>query len=166
MRSLSIDWKGADDGRSEIGLANIAAASRRRSGSGMRCTLSPRSVSASAADVRRCSPVAARSFSTTRSALPSRERRKRLRLSSGAELALLVEASRAVPFLAVPIRSIERLTPQELIYLASGARLLARQAKEGADQQESPSVRQTFESAERVYLDLAAKCERLAGTSR
>jgi len=64
------------------------------------------------------------------------------------------------------VRSLERLTPQELIYLACGARLLARQAKESAGQQESPSVRQTFEDAERVYLDLAAKCERLAGASR
>jgi hypothetical protein len=64
------------------------------------------------------------------------------------------------------VRSLERLTSQELIYLASGARLLARQAKESAAHQESPSVRETFENAERVYLDLAAKCERLAGASR
>jgi hypothetical protein len=66
----------------------------------------------------------------------------------------------------MPVRSLERLTAQELIYLASGARLLARGARESAEQQESPSVRQTFENAKRVYLDLVAKCERLAGASR
>lgn len=66
----------------------------------------------------------------------------------------------------MPVRSLERLTSQELIYLASGARLLARRAREDAEQQESPSLRQTFENAERVYVDLAAKCERLAGASR
>jgi hypothetical protein len=63
----------------------------------------------------------------------------------------------------MPVRFLERLTSQELIYLASGARLLTRGARESADQQESPSVRQTFENAGRVYLDLADKCERLAG---
>jgi hypothetical protein len=55
-----------------------------------------------------------------------------------------------------------RLTSQELIYLATGARLLAAQARANAEQQGSTSVRSIFEQSERVYLELAAKCERLA----
>lgn len=55
-----------------------------------------------------------------------------------------------------------RFTSQELIYLATGARLLAAQARSDAQQQPSTSVRGIFEAAERVYVDLAAKCERLA----
>jgi hypothetical protein len=55
-----------------------------------------------------------------------------------------------------------RFTSQELIYLATGARLLAAQARSDAEQQQSTSVRCIFENAERVYLELAAKCERLA----
>jgi len=55
-----------------------------------------------------------------------------------------------------------RLSSQELIYLATGARLLAAQARSNAQQQQSTSVRSIFENAERVYLELAAKCERLS----
>lgn len=55
-----------------------------------------------------------------------------------------------------------RFTAQELIYLATGARLLAAQARSDAQQQSSTSVRSIFENAEQVYLELAAKCERLA----
>jgi hypothetical protein len=114
----------------------------------VRSTLPSRSTSASAADVHRRSAVAARAFSTARLALSSPEKRKCLRLSSGDEGRLAGQGIPCSTFLAMPVRSLERLTPQELIYLASGARLLARQAKEGAGQQESPSVRQTFQDAE------------------
>lgn len=55
-----------------------------------------------------------------------------------------------------------RLSSQELLYLATGARLLAAQARSNAEQQQSTSVRSIFENAERVYSDLAAKCEQLA----
>jgi hypothetical protein len=56
----------------------------------------------------------------------------------------------------------QRLTSQELIYLATGARLLAAQARADAQRQESTSARTIFENGECVYLELAAKCERLA----
>jgi hypothetical protein len=53
-----------------------------------------------------------------------------------------------------------RLTSQELMFLASGARLLAAQAR--ADAERQGSVSEIFEGAERVYIELAGKCERLA----
>jgi hypothetical protein len=53
-------------------------------------------------------------------------------------------------------------TAQELAYLATGARMLAHQARTDADKQSNPTVRETFESAERIYRELAAKCDRLA----
>jgi hypothetical protein len=59
-----------------------------------------------------------------------------------------------------------RLTSQELVYLATGARLLAQQAREDADRQGSVSVREIFVGAERVYIELAGKCERLAELAR
>jgi hypothetical protein len=65
----------------------------------VRSTLPSRSTSASAADVHRRSAVAARAFSTARPALSPREKRKRLRSSSGDETALLVKVFRAVYFL-------------------------------------------------------------------
>jgi hypothetical protein len=55
-----------------------------------------------------------------------------------------------------------RLTSQELVYLATGARLLAEQARADAERQGSISVRDIFVGAERVYIELADKCERLA----
>jgi hypothetical protein len=59
-----------------------------------------------------------------------------------------------------------RLTSQELTYLATGARLLAEQARTDGARQGSVSVREIFEGAERVYIDLAAKVERLADLAR
>jgi hypothetical protein len=59
-----------------------------------------------------------------------------------------------------------RLTSQELTYLASGARLLAQQARADAERQGSVSVREIFERAERVYVELADKCGRLAELAR
>jgi hypothetical protein len=59
-----------------------------------------------------------------------------------------------------------RLTSQELVYLATGARLLAEQARADGQKQGSVSVREIFEGAERVYIDLATKCERLAELAR
>jgi hypothetical protein len=44
--------------------------------------------------------------------------------------------------------------------------LLATQARADADRQGSVSVRGIFEGAERVYIDLAAKCDRLAELAR
>jgi hypothetical protein len=58
------------------------------------------------------------------------------------------------------------LTSQELVYLATGARLLADQARADAERQGSVSVRGIFEQAVPVYLALAAKCERLAELAR
>jgi hypothetical protein len=40
--------------------------------------------------------------------------------------------------------------------------MLAHQARTDADKQDNPAVRETFENAERIYRELAAKCERLA----
>jgi hypothetical protein len=59
-----------------------------------------------------------------------------------------------------------RLTTQELAYLATGARLLATQARADAERKGSVSVRDVFEGAERVYVELATKCERLAELAR
>jgi hypothetical protein len=59
-----------------------------------------------------------------------------------------------------------RLTSQGLTYLATDARLLAEQARDDAGRQGSISVRDIFEGAERVYQELAAKCERLADLAR
>jgi hypothetical protein len=56
----------------------------------------------------------------------------------------------------------EELTAQELTYGATGLRALARIAREDADKQESPTIRGTFEHAERVYRELAAKYDRIA----
>jgi hypothetical protein len=78
---------------------------------------------------------------------------------------LLVEVFAAVHSWLCRVRSLERLTSQELITSRAEPGSFARVARESAEQQESPSVRLTFENAERVYLDLAAKCERLAGAS-
>jgi hypothetical protein len=55
-----------------------------------------------------------------------------------------------------------RLSSQELVYLATGARLLAAQARADAERQESTPVRSIFQNAEHVYLELAVKCERIA----
>jgi hypothetical protein len=59
-----------------------------------------------------------------------------------------------------------RLTSQELIYLATGARLLAEQARTDGERQGSVSVREIFEGAERVYIELATKCDRPAELAR
>jgi hypothetical protein len=53
-------------------------------------------------------------------------------------------------------------TTQELTYLATGARVLARQARSDADRQDNPGIRASFEQSETIYLALVAKCERLA----
>jgi hypothetical protein len=58
------------------------------------------------------------------------------------------------------------LTTQELVYLAAGARLLTTQARADAEHQGSVSVRGIFEGTERVYLELAEKCTRLADLAR
>jgi hypothetical protein len=58
------------------------------------------------------------------------------------------------------------LTAPELTHLAAGARLLAAQDRSDTDCQASVSVRGIFERSERVYLDLAAKCEALAELAR
>jgi hypothetical protein len=58
------------------------------------------------------------------------------------------------------------LTSQELTYLATSARLLAEQAQTDAERQGSVSVRGIFQGAERVYLELAEKCTRLAELTR
>jgi hypothetical protein len=59
-----------------------------------------------------------------------------------------------------------RLTSQELVYLATGARLLAEQARADGERRGSVSVREIFEGAERFYIELATKCERLAELAR
>jgi len=59
-----------------------------------------------------------------------------------------------------------RLTCQELIYLASGARLLAQQASADADRQGSVSIKAVFERSERVYKELAAKVDALPAAAR
>jgi hypothetical protein len=59
-----------------------------------------------------------------------------------------------------------RLTSQELIHLAAGARLLALQAHQNAERQESPALRKIFEQSERTYRELAAKCDRLTELAR
>lgn len=59
----------------------------------------------------------------------------------------------------------ERLTAQELTYLATGARLLAIQARENAERQTNPDVRANFLHSERTYLTLAEKCKRLSGVA-
>jgi hypothetical protein len=59
-----------------------------------------------------------------------------------------------------------RLTSQELVCLATGARLLAEQARTDGERQGSVSVRGIFEGAERVYIELATKCDRLAKLAR
>jgi hypothetical protein len=53
-----------------------------------------------------------------------------------------------------------------LTYLASGARLLAQHARADAERQGAVSIRDIFERSERVYLELAGKCERLAEMAR
>jgi hypothetical protein len=54
------------------------------------------------------------------------------------------------------------LTAQDLTYGATGLRALARIARQDAEKQKSPTIRSTFEHAEQVYLNLAAKYDRIA----
>jgi hypothetical protein len=54
-----------------------------------------------------------------------------------------------------------RLTAQEPIYLAAGARMLALQARKDCDGQTNPAMQEIFASAERTYLELAAKVQRM-----
>jgi hypothetical protein len=52
------------------------------------------------------------------------------------------------------------------VYLATGARLLAEQARADAERQDSVTPRGIFEGAERVYTELAEKCQRLGDLAR
>lgn len=56
-------------------------------------------------------------------------------------------------------------TRQELIYLALGARTLAKQSKEEAAKCKWGGIKPIHEAAAQSYEGLAQKCERLAKTA-
>lgn len=72
---------------------------------------------------------------------------------------------RAIPSLDTQEHPTGVFTRQELIYLALGARTLAKQSQAEADKAAWYAIQSIHEDAAKYYAELAKKCEELAKTA-